>query len=324
MTSIGYSAFSGCTSLTEVEILEGVTSIGEGAFEVCAGLTQVTIPDSVTSIGGWAFWSCTGLTSVTIPDSVTSIGYEVFFRCTSLTSVTIPDSVTSIEGAAFARCEGLTSVTIPNSVTSIGDEAFMECTNIRAIQIAAGLDLDRLRRVLPSVTEFQVEPIVTRKESWTDKGYFPNSIKGKGTMQFAKLLFLCGERIARINNAEEIASPMSTKGTWVMQGVFAKLFGERSGAKLPTLPPEIWLEIMSWVYIEPVPKKVKPISSDALLLTDDERKRVDQYKQSFNMVDSEDTQVRLEKTKDTSVDSVIILGAIVVAVSALHVSIRCT
>ncbi|MCP8351684.1 leucine-rich repeat domain-containing protein [Candidatus Synchoanobacter obligatus] len=258
-----------------------------------------------------------GEISVTIPESVTSIGTYAFYDCKSLTSVIIPDSVTSIGNWAFDGCSSLESIVIPNSVTSIGDGAFRGCTNIRAIQIAAGLDLSRLRRVLPSVTEFQVEPRVTREELYLDLGHSSKSIKGKGTMQFAKLLFLCGERIARINGAEEISSPMSTKGTWGMQRVFAKLFGVRSVAKLPTLPPEIWLEIMSWVYIEPVPKKVKPISSDALLLTDDERKRVDQYKQSFKMVDSEDAQVSLEKTKDISIDSVIILGAIAFAISAL-------
>ena len=124
VTSIGGSAFYGCTGLKSITIPNSVTSIGEYAFTDCTGITSVTIPNSVTSIGSGAFSGCTGLTSVTIPNSVTSIGNGAFAVCTGLTSVTIPNSVTNIGGWAFDGCIGLTSVTIPNSVTSIGEYAF--------------------------------------------------------------------------------------------------------------------------------------------------------------------------------------------------------
>ena len=58
-----------------------VTSIGGTAFFGCSGLTSVTIPNSVTSIGDGAFRECSGLTSVTIPNSVTSIGDGAFEYC---------------------------------------------------------------------------------------------------------------------------------------------------------------------------------------------------------------------------------------------------
>ena len=135
VTSIGYGAFSGCSSLTNVTIPDSVTSIEWGAFSNCSSITSVTIPDSVTSIGSYAFYRCKSLTSVTIPDSVTSIGNYAFDSCNSLTSVTIPNSITSIGSGAFTGCSGLTSVTIPDSVTSIGGYAFSYCSSLTSVTI---------------------------------------------------------------------------------------------------------------------------------------------------------------------------------------------
>ena len=106
-------------SPTKAVIKEGVTTIGSSAFSGCSGLTSVDIPASVTSIGNYAFYNCSGLTSVDIPNSVTSIGETAFYKCSGLTSVTIPNSVTSIGEEAFSGCKGLTSIAIPGSVTSI-------------------------------------------------------------------------------------------------------------------------------------------------------------------------------------------------------------
>ena len=82
-------------------IPNSVTSIGYSAFIDCTSITSITIPDSVTSIDSSAFGGCSSLKSITIPNSVTSIGYYAFYGCTSLTSVTIPKSVTGIDDWAF-------------------------------------------------------------------------------------------------------------------------------------------------------------------------------------------------------------------------------
>ena len=133
VTSIGDSAFSGCSSLTSITMPDSVTSIGDYAFSGCSSLTSITIPDSVTSIGECAFSVCSSLTSITIPDSVTSIGDYAFSFCSSLTSITIPNSVTSIGYSAFSVCSSLTSITIPNSVTSIGYSAFSDCDSLETV-----------------------------------------------------------------------------------------------------------------------------------------------------------------------------------------------
>jgi len=73
ITSIGYSAFSDCTSLASITIGNNVNSIGNSAFDGCSSLVGITIPNSVTSIGGYAFNGCARLTSITIPNGVTSV-----------------------------------------------------------------------------------------------------------------------------------------------------------------------------------------------------------------------------------------------------------
>ncbi len=139
VTSIGDSAFDGCSSLTSVTIPSSVTSIGDSAFDGCSSLTSVTIPEGVTSIGLCTFYNCSSLTSVTIPSSVTSIGNSAFHNCDSLTSVTIPSSVTSIAISAFESCSSLTSVTIPSSVTSIGTFAFYDCSSLTSVTIPSSV-----------------------------------------------------------------------------------------------------------------------------------------------------------------------------------------
>ena len=170
VTSIGYSAFSGCTSLSSITIPSSVTSIGSSAFYSCTSLSSIEIPSSVTSIGDWAFESCSSLTSVSIPYGVNSIGYGVFCGCSNLSGISvsgsntnydsrdncnaiietstnkliagckntmIPSSVTSIGDGAFYNCTSQTSITVPGSVTRIGSSAFYSCTSLISVWMEA-------------------------------------------------------------------------------------------------------------------------------------------------------------------------------------------
>ncbi|MBD5233401.1 MAG: leucine-rich repeat domain-containing protein, partial [Bacteroidales bacterium] len=165
--------FPAGSKLSEYIIPNSVTSIGPSAFGGCSGLTSITIPNSVTSIGQEAFLNCVGLTSITIPNSVTSIGPSAFGNCTGLTSISIPNSVTSIEYRTFEDCMSLTSITIPNSVTSIGEYTFCY-SGIRNISInnpepptVRGSIFDTSKEITVSVPTNLVETYKAAK-GWKD------------------------------------------------------------------------------------------------------------------------------------------------------------
>ena len=171
LTSIGNSAFSGCTNLASLVVPNSVKSIGSSAFEGCVRLTSVNLPSSVTNIDSDAFSGCSSLTSVLIPSNITTIGSNAFKGCSGLKKVivpnipawcnitfyneaanplffaehlysdedteirnlVIPNSVTKICGSAFYNCSGLTSVLVPSNIITIGSNAFKGCSGLKKV-----------------------------------------------------------------------------------------------------------------------------------------------------------------------------------------------
>jgi len=133
VVSIGYEAFSGCTSLTSITLPVGLESISGSAFLTCSSLTSIVIPDSVTSLGNHLLESCSLLSSVTLPTNIGDVPEHLCADCPNLTSIVIPDSVTHVGGLAFANCTSLTSITISSSLTNIDNGAFFLCTGITSL-----------------------------------------------------------------------------------------------------------------------------------------------------------------------------------------------
>ncbi len=158
VTSIGASAFEGCSNFMSIAIPSSITSIGEKAFYQCTKLVEVINHSSLNITAGssdygyvarYAIEVHTGeskivnkdnylfytrgdtnylfayigdSTELILPNSYNGESYVIFDRTFQnlrrITSIVIPDSVTSIGHSAFSGCDSLTSITIPDSVSS--------------------------------------------------------------------------------------------------------------------------------------------------------------------------------------------------------------
>ncbi len=94
-------AFSGCSKLTEIEFVEGITSVGQGCFRN-TGFVSLSLPDSITSIGAGAFYGCASMETISLPPALATIGNTAPRSCTALKSISIPSSVTSIGTNVFS------------------------------------------------------------------------------------------------------------------------------------------------------------------------------------------------------------------------------
>lgn len=113
LTTIGYSAFSGCPKLALTSLPSGVTSISDYAFNNCPKLALTSLPSGITRIGYYAFNGCRNLAITRLPPGITNIGFGVFANCTGLTSITFEGNPKTIHSSAFNGCSNLTTIKVP-------------------------------------------------------------------------------------------------------------------------------------------------------------------------------------------------------------------
>lgn len=129
-----------CLEITNVTISGGVTSIGTSAFTGCSNIQQIKIPDSVEHIDPYAFSFCKGLHTVQLPSSLTLISEELFAECDNLRNLSIPDTVTEIGANAFLRCKAFSLETLPSGIQRIGAAAFENCGRIEELVLPETLE----------------------------------------------------------------------------------------------------------------------------------------------------------------------------------------
>ncbi len=149
---IGQFAFSR-SSVTAVEIPEGVKDICYGAFYHCDDLQTVSLPTTIENVEPKAFaytaWMEEFLENgtedflisgnvlvayrgneehVVIPEGVTVIASEAFMNQTQMKSVTLPESLITVGEGAFEGCSSLAELNIlSRHLSQIKDRAFADC-----------------------------------------------------------------------------------------------------------------------------------------------------------------------------------------------------
>ncbi len=108
--SIGARAFMNCARLETITFPTNLmSSIGESAFSGCTSLKDLVLPTLISSIGANAFSGCTSLTEMEFPVG-TRRDMGIFANCTSLASIHFPSGLDEIPQNMFSGCTALADV----------------------------------------------------------------------------------------------------------------------------------------------------------------------------------------------------------------------
>ena len=123
-------ALSGCSSLKEVVIADGIKKIPEGAFSFCTNLEKVTFSDDVLHIDPYAFECCVNLKHINLDtQELWKIGEYAFAGC-GLEYVKLPEQIKTISASTFNGCKNLAKIVIPEATEEIAKDAFKDIDNL--------------------------------------------------------------------------------------------------------------------------------------------------------------------------------------------------
>ena len=140
MKTIGYAAFSNCTSLESVELNDRLEKIESYAFSNCTNLKTINFESAtvLNSIGSKAFYRCISLINASFPDSLEYINQYAFQYCSQLKSIKFNKTTSKLNTigiGAFYFCGNLTSAIVPDSTLYLNYYSFGECYNLSDIDI---------------------------------------------------------------------------------------------------------------------------------------------------------------------------------------------
>ena len=171
VTYVEDSLFSGCISLTDVDLGKGITVITNGMFYNCKNLESLTIPEQIErfydrysytgdssdkpfegcvnlkniyfkakDISLVRYLSLPSLTNIVIGSTVESLPDRAFSGYKYLENVTFENGLLVLPNECFKNCTGLKSITLPDSMMSVGKSAFENCYNIKSVTFSKNLN----------------------------------------------------------------------------------------------------------------------------------------------------------------------------------------
>lgn len=161
-TFLGSGVFADCTALGSADLGENVERVGDRLFSGCTSLTSVEM-SATESMGSYVFYNTPALASVTFADGTTAIGSFAFYSETSrsaLTAVSLPDSVEQIGAYAFANCVRLSSVNTAG-VLQIGDYAFYNCAALAQADLSKAESIGNYAFAYAGLTEANLPAAVS-------------------------------------------------------------------------------------------------------------------------------------------------------------------
>ncbi|MCM1054503.1 MAG: leucine-rich repeat domain-containing protein [Bacteroides sp.] len=171
MESIGASAFSGCTKLTDILLPPNLRTLGSKAFENTGLSGMIVLPNNVASVAADSFAGCGGITALAahnnlavstdpsqwelpnetaailaydgnvikgiyVPNGHENVTVNIPSQILEWKITDISNSQESTNGDSHSKIIG---VVLPDSITAINDNAFSGFTNLSQLNIPSGV-----------------------------------------------------------------------------------------------------------------------------------------------------------------------------------------
>lgn len=155
------------TSFNEIKYFKNLTTIGDSAFNGCSSLNGIILPPSIITIGYGAFDGCTSLEieDLSLPNLETLASRA--FGGVKITKISNLGKITAInpsnrDYANIGDKSVLKEVTLPNTIKTIGDYTFTSYKALETITIESGASGVRVGSYafssLKALTNFNVDP----------------------------------------------------------------------------------------------------------------------------------------------------------------------
>ena len=163
--------FSGCVSLTDVDLGKGITEISSGMFYNCKSLESLTIPEQIEEfeyipyidgdyyrhpfdgctslknlylkakdISSISYLNLPSLTNIVIASTVDSLPNDAFSGYNYIENVTFENGLMVLPDSCFKNCTSLKNITLPDSMMSVGKSAFENCFNLKSVTFSKNLN----------------------------------------------------------------------------------------------------------------------------------------------------------------------------------------